>query len=176
MSASDFRFRFAVDAILKNWDALQMVVSHGAAGPESAKIAAWMVDATVQWFGENKDLEPDEVADFLLDIIAKYYNVDVQDGSGRYIGRLICRFFSAATDTNKSDESFRNSLQKALPKCDLSVFKVTENGVQVAEEDNLAKDMQELNFQDEKKQENTNNEPIVDEDGFTTVVSRRKKK
>ena len=69
MSAIDFRFRFAVDAILKNWDALQMVVSHGAAGPESAKIAAWMVDATVQWFGENKDLEPDEVADFLLDII-----------------------------------------------------------------------------------------------------------
>ena len=57
MSAIDFRFRFAVDAILKNWDALQMVVGHGAAGPESAKIAAWMVDATVQWFGENKDLE-----------------------------------------------------------------------------------------------------------------------
>jgi len=32
--------------ILKNWSALQMVVSHSAADPESAKIATWMVDAT----------------------------------------------------------------------------------------------------------------------------------
>lgn len=50
--------------ILKNWSALQMVVSNSAADPESAKIATWMVDATVQWFGENKDLQPNKVEDF----------------------------------------------------------------------------------------------------------------
>ena len=43
-----------------------MVVSNSAADPESAKIATWMVDATVQWFGENKDLQPNKVEDFFL--------------------------------------------------------------------------------------------------------------
>ena len=189
MSTCDFRFRMAVEAILKNWSALQMVVTQGAAGPESANIAAWMVDATVQWFGENKDLQADEVEDFLLDIINQYFNVLVQDGSAEEIGQLICSFFSAAADKNTTDESFRTSLQKALPKCDLSVYKVPaeedNNDIQeLEEENNLAKDLQELNVQEEKSDEqesiSVNKEPIVDADGFTTVVSsssrRRQKK
>ena len=187
MSTCDFRFRMAVEAILKNWSALQMVVTQGAAGPESANIAAWMVDATVQWFGENKDLQADEVEDFLLDIINQYFNVLVQDGSAEEIGQLICSFFSAAADKNTTDESFRTSLQKALPKCDLSVFKVPaeedNNDIQeLEEENNLAKDLQELNVQEEQDEQESisvNKEPIVDADGFTTVVSssrRRQKK
>ena len=180
MSTCDFRFRMAVEAILKNWSALQMVVTQGAAGPESANIAAWMVDATVQWFGENKALQADEVEDFLLDIINQYFNVLVQDGSAEEIGQLICSFFSAAADKNTTDESFRTSLQKALPKCDLSVFKVNNDIQELEEENNLAKDLQELNVQEEKSDEqesiSVNKEPIVDADGFTTVVSSSKRR
>ena len=58
-------FHTAVAAVFKNWTALQLAVSQGAAGPQSAAIATWMVEATVQWFAENKDLECYEVEDFL---------------------------------------------------------------------------------------------------------------
>ena len=66
---SETTFHSAVEAIFQNWSALQLTVSQGAAGPESKDIAKWMVSATVQWFSENKDLECDEVEDFLITII-----------------------------------------------------------------------------------------------------------
>ena len=39
-------FYSAVNAIFENWTALQLIVSQGAAGSESANIAKWMVTAT----------------------------------------------------------------------------------------------------------------------------------
>ena len=50
-------FHIAVEAIFKNWTALQMAVKQGSAGPQSQAIASWLVEATVQWFSENKNLE-----------------------------------------------------------------------------------------------------------------------
>ena len=179
MSAvSDLRFKFAVDAILKNWTALQMAVAQAAAGPESANIASWMSDATVQWFSENKDLAPYEVEEFLLDIINQYFNVLIEDGSAQDISQLICKFYTIASDIKgTSDEDFRNSLQSSLPKCDLSVFKVSAEepeDVSAESESDLAQNMQELTFREEEETQQKNKEPIVDDDGFTMVTRKKK--
>ena len=179
MSAvSDLRFKFAVDAILKNWTALQMAVAQAAAGPESANIASWMSDATVQWFSENKDLAPYEVEEFLLDIINQYFNVLIEDGSAQDISQLICKFYTIASDVKgTSDEEFRNSLQSSLPKCDLSVFKVSAEepeDVSAESESDLAQNMQELTFREDEETKQKNKEPVVDDDGFTMVTRKKK--
>ena len=56
--SAEKNFHSSVDAILKNWTALQLAVSQGAGGPQSKAIADWMVEAVVQWFSENEKLEP----------------------------------------------------------------------------------------------------------------------
>merc|ERR550519_2790963 len=87
---SETPFHSAVDAIFQNWTALQLSVSQGSAGPQSADIARWMVSATVQWFSENKNLECDEVEDFLTDIVNQEFNVLIDDGSVTETSKLVC--------------------------------------------------------------------------------------
>ena len=72
-SSIDTYFHTACDAILKNWTALQLAVSQGAGGPQSKEIAQWMVDAVVQWFNENDNLQGYEVTEFLEQIIIQEY-------------------------------------------------------------------------------------------------------
>ena len=67
--SNDNLFHSAVDAVFQNWMALQVAVAQDAAGPQSADIAKWMVSGTVQRFSENKNLDYDEVEDFLANIV-----------------------------------------------------------------------------------------------------------
>merc|ERR1719357_1707343 len=97
---SEISFYTAVDSIYQNWTALQLIVSNGAAGPKSKDIAKWMVSATVQWFSENKDLECDEVEDFLTDIITQEFNVQFDDGSAAEVSKLVCEFYTLSTSPN----------------------------------------------------------------------------
>lgn len=156
MTAVDFRS--AVDVVLQNWTALQLAVSQGAAGPQSAAIAKWMVEATVQWFSENKDLETYEVEDFLVDIVNQEFNLIIDDGSVVETSRLICEFF-ALSNSNKEELTKR---VKALPKCDLTSCKVEPDE---SEEKENSEDIMETEEP---------NEPQEDPDGWTTV-SRKKK-
>lgn len=119
---SETTFHSAVEAIFQNWSALQLTVSQGAAGPKSKDIAKWMVSATVQWFSENKDLECDEVEDFLTDIITQEFNVQFDDGSAAEVSKLVCEFYTLSTAPNCENE-FKRRFEE-LPKCDLSKCQV----------------------------------------------------
>merc|ERR1712204_6385 len=122
--SSENPFHSAVEAVFQNWTALQFAVSQAAAGPQSAAIAKWMVSATVQWFSENKDLEFDEVEDFLLDIVNQEFDVLIDDGSVTETSKLVCDFYRLCSGGDCEAE-LKSRLQ-ALPKCDLSKCKVNE--------------------------------------------------
>ena len=138
--SSDNLFHSAVDAVFQNWTALQLAVTQGAAGPQSANIAKWMVSATVQWFSENKNLEYDEVEDFLADIINQEFNVLIDDGSVTETSKLVCDFYRLCSSSKEDWEAeFKRRLQ-VLPKCDLSkciVDKGEETLEVVDEEENI---------------------------------------
>ena len=101
---------------------MQLAVNQGAGGPQSEAIATWMVEATVQWFAENKDLETYEVEDFLADVVHQEFNVLVEDGSVAEISQMICEFYKLSMAGNHCE--FRNRLQKIPQKCDLNQCKV----------------------------------------------------
>ena len=128
-SSANRYFHISCDAILKNWTALQLAVSQGAGGPQSKEIAQWMVDAVVQWFNENENLEAYEVTGFLEQIIAQEFNLQIDDGSSDEIGTTICEFYKLCSSTKSSEEII--SKIRTLPKCDLSRCQVTENGAPV---------------------------------------------
>ena len=128
-SSANRYFHVSCDAILKNWTALQLAVSQGAGGPQGREIAQWMVDAVVQWFNENENLEAHEVADFLEQIVAQEFNLQIDDGSSDAIGTTICEFYKICTSTKSSEEII--SKIRTLPKWDLSRCQITEQGVPV---------------------------------------------
>jgi len=161
-------FYSAVDALFQNWTGLQLAVSQGAAGPRSADIAKWMVSATVQWFSENKDLQCDEVGDFLIDVVNQEFNVLIDDGSATEISKLICDFYKLSTSRDCEDELKRRL--KELPKCDLSKCQVDqgpseEENIECPNENNDGNGMEV----DEPEPEEQ------DPDGWTVVKPRKKK-
>merc|ERR1712013_506500 len=112
-------------------------------------------EALETWFYENKDLEAVEVADFLGDIIAAEFRLQIEDGSLRQVGNRVCQFFRICT-TYKSEQGILDKLQ-TLPKCDLSQCKVLEGEEGRWENGEISKELE------------------VDEDGFQTVSKKNKK-
>ena len=184
-SNSGQTFHASVDAILKNWTALQLAVSQGAGGTQSKAIADWMVDAVVQWFSENENLEPYEVTEFLEQIINQEFNLIVDDGSTDEIGTTVCEFFQLCK-SSKSNDEIMNKIH-SLPKCDLS--KCTIDGQTNQEEtitlnqNNLEEQMNTMEVDNDNTSTsdpsdtlNRANGPrtVPDPDGWV-VVERKKK-
>ena len=159
-------FKVAIDAIFQNWSALQLAVTQGAGGPQSKEKAEWMVGVTENWFYENKDLEDFEVADFLDEIMQNEFTLSIDDGSLDDVARTVCEYF---TICSSSDEADIKAKLQSLPKCDLSKCQF---------KDEFNDEEAESNHETVEKAENTDdksNVAEVDEDGFETVKSRRKK-
>lgn len=148
-----------------------MAVSQGAAGAQSSAIANWMVDAVVQWFGENQNLEPHEVTEFLEQIFNQEFNCIVEDGSSDEIGTMICDFYDFSK--TKSNDEIIAKLQ-SLPKCDLSQCRVENEDNDEEQRQNQIQVENAMNSMDVDDSEATK-QPETDPDGWTTVVTRKKK-
>ena len=171
--SSENPFHSAVEAVFQNWTALQFAIRQGAAGPQSADIAKWMVSATVQWFSENKDLEFDEVEDFLLDTVNQEFDVLIDDDSVTETSRLICDFYRLCS--REDCEAELKSRLQALPKCDLSKCKVDE-GAEVLEDVDEEENIEQITAATNDM--NINEQPKPEEqdpDGWVMVKPRKKK-
>ena len=119
-------FNVAIDAIFKNWTALQLAVYNvsivcilhynrvlliqDAGWPHSKEKAQWMVGVTENWFYENKDLEYYEVADFLEEVIQNEFHCFVEDGSLREVAREVCFYYKYCS--TRDEETIRRKLQR----------------------------------------------------------------
>lgn len=118
-------FALATQAILKNWTALQLIVAHQSAGPTTPAKAEWLAAAIPQWFQENPDLTPDEVAGFLEDLIVDEFHVQIEDGSYEEVGGMLLKYQRICHTL--SPDQVQTELQK-LPRCDLSRSRVQDLG------------------------------------------------
>lgn len=162
-------FRASIDAIFKNWPALQLLVTNQAAGPQSAEIAEWMITATEQWFSENQNLSTSEVSSYLEDIIVNEFNVEIQDDSYDEIGQLLCKMASVCA--SQDEARIVAELQK-LPKYDMAKCRIQQD--EDGESDSGDED-ESMDCDDVSEMSNRNQKPQPDEDGWVTVPSRRKK-
>ena len=133
-------FNVAIDAIFKNWAALQLAVKHvskkkiqitissilfisfptdhpkcfsfsqEAGGPQSKEKADWMAGATENWFYENKDLQDFEVEDFLGEIMQNEFNLQIDDGSLEEVARSVCEYYDICSASD--EEVVRTKLQR----------------------------------------------------------------
>ena len=168
-------FKVAIDAIFKNWTALQMLVKQGAGGPQSREKAEWMTGVTENWFYENKDLEVFEVSDFLDEIMINEFTVSVDDGSLDDVARSICEFYAVCKSSDV--ETVMAKLQ-SLPKYNLANVQIQEyNYVDDSGPANYLQKLDKMEIKEPKvKVEKEKIAPEIDEDGFETVKSRKKRR
>ena len=179
--SSENLFHLAIDVVFQNWTALQFAVDQGMAGPQSSDIAKWMVSATVQWFSENKDLEYDEVEDFLAKIVNQEVNVLIDDGSVIVTSKLVCDLYrlsrtpSLCSSSKEDWEAEIKHRLQALTKCDLSKCKV-DKGAETLEDVDEEENIEEITA--------ATNDMYIDEqpkpdeqdpDGWTMVKPQKKK-
>ncbi|XP_033102920.1 pre-rRNA-processing protein TSR2 homolog [Anneissia japonica] len=87
-------FYRGIEALLQGWTVLQLAVQHGFGGPYGYEKSQWFVGAIWQWFQENDDIEPEELEDFLGDILNTEFDTIAEDGSSSQICKKICKFFA----------------------------------------------------------------------------------
>jgi len=116
-------FRTSVEAILKNWTALQLAVHQGSAGQDSRAIAEWLVEATLHYFASNKDLTRGEVVDFFESILYTEMHLLIEDGSTEEVATLLLDFYVKCIQSNLSEEQIVAAI-RTLPRCDLTKCQV----------------------------------------------------
>ncbi|KAM6288860.1 pre-rRNA-processing protein TSR2 homolog [Aegotheles albertisi] len=85
-----------VRAVLGGWAALQLAVAEGFGGPQGPEKAAWLAGALQDFFIQNADLQPQEVEEFLAEVMDNEFDTAVEDGSLEQVSRELLAVFSWA--------------------------------------------------------------------------------
>lgn len=165
----DRHFSTALDAILRNWVALQLSLSHS--GVNAAQFNPWLNQSITQWFKDNQNLEAHEVEGFLEDVVATEFDVEIDDGSYPEVAALICRFFQICS--TQPEEQVLAQL-RTLPKCDMSQCQIEDEDERDHATDPNGEPSEPMDTEGESRPIRSA-PPEPDEDGFVTVVSRKKR-
>ena len=121
------------------------------------------------WFYENEDLQDWEVSDFLEDVMSAEFNLQIEDGSLVDVSRSICQFFEICSKSN--DDVIRAKLS-TIPRSDASTLKVKVQK-DVDDEDSGEEQTDSVN---RDTVDRSSEKPLIDEDGFQSVKTKKKKK
>ncbi|XP_061470113.1 pre-rRNA-processing protein TSR2 homolog isoform X2 [Rhineura floridana] len=80
---------------MTRWETeVEIAVENGFGGAYSQEKAEWMVGAVEQYFQSNADLEPEEIEDFLAELMNNEFDTMIEDGSLVQVSQQLCLFFS----------------------------------------------------------------------------------
>lgn len=83
-----------VDLIFNDWTALNLAIQMEFAGEDTLEKARWLRKVIVDHFdAEGKNVEPEDLEDILLDIMAREFYINLEDFSEREISRLLFDLF-----------------------------------------------------------------------------------
>lgn len=162
-------FHYGIRNVLQNWTALQLAIENGMGGPESRAKELWLADVIEKYFIDNDDLLPEEVEEYIEDILSYEFNTIADDGSVLEVSKKICQYFQFYRNKQESNilencqKKSRSALEHSIPS-NIS----GENSMQSVPQ--IERQIQNLNL-------NNNQEPNskIDEDGWTLVTHHRRK-
>lgn len=177
-------FYIGIQSILKSWTALQLAVSHGFGGAHSNEKAQWFVGAIEQYFNENEQLETYELEDMMSEVMSSEFDTISEDGS---CGEVAHEIWKLHRHWIRGEHDVIRERLSSLPcvnlgECIDDSSSLTDNGDEGT--GSILQDMT-LHSGNVTSQEMTTSEEagplppkedIVDEDGFTMVQTRSKRK
>lgn len=186
MEQVQIKFDLSIALSLYSWSALTLAVQNSWGGPESKEKRDWFAGAISDLLASNPDADVEYVEEFLLQVMNDEFDVNVDDGSGEEIAAKIVGFrkLTLRGEFQKIDEMYAKWIQKQSKGAgrvsdSQYVAKADEENDTDWDSDDTDEDEEEdvpmheappvVRAAKEKVQ------PRVDEDGFTEVMSKRKR-
>ena len=169
-----------------SWPALSIAVDNGWGGPDSMEKREWFVGVICDMFTEKAHTSLDDVQEMLLDIMDEEFQVMLEDDSDYDVAQ---RIMQLRDSTSRGDFTFVDRVHAAWENrkgsavvavnmhkgADLEESGDDDNEEEDGEQDD---DDEDVDMQDappaSASRARQKQEPEIDDDGFTKVVSRRK--
>jgi pre-rRNA-processing protein TSR2 len=158
-------------------------------GAESASKREWFAGAIVEMFEQRPQTDLEDVETTLLQVMADEFEVNVEDDTAYQVAQVIMEIRSTTQEGDfsiveklHSDWVAKNKIPTAtFTKVEKSDEDDTDGDSVDLEEDSEDEDegedveMNDAPAQEHPQERRQNSEPEVDEDGFTKVVSKKKR-
>ncbi|KAG0379391.1 hypothetical protein BGX24_000654, partial [Mortierella sp. AD032] len=172
-------FREGVQYLFHSWTALKLAVDGEWGGHDSLDKRDWFVDTIVDYFSENgKNVDTFDLEDIMLQILNDEFSIMLEDKSEQHIAKVLEQLFLDCThgrydlvqtlkqDSQKISGAFKSSKAQKAEGDDDDDSSDDDEG----EEGDMDVEMGEASESVKKEKA----EPIIDEDGFETVVKSRR--
>jgi pre-rRNA-processing protein TSR2 len=104
-----------VENVFNTWTALRLAVEHGMGGNRGKEIALNLVAQVTDLFCK-RDIEAEEIADFLIEFMDSQFQTICEDNSPDEVANVLWQFYQHCKSGN--DHLVSLELSK-LPKCDM---------------------------------------------------------
>ncbi|WFC94400.1 rRNA accumulation- protein [Malassezia brasiliensis] len=173
----ELQFARATYIILAMWPAMRQAVLEMWGGPESEEKRDFLLSHLCDEYGTGKGKLPDvdDLADLLENYLAEEYDCQLEDDSAALVALHVCNSYKAVFEEQHGTE-FLKQLEEAFAKVSKSSVK---NQTRELAEDDEAEDEDvsdaPATTRSAPRATAPRPEPEIDEDGFETVVSRRRR-
>ncbi|KAI5291384.1 hypothetical protein KEM54_005086 [Ascosphaera aggregata] len=180
-----------VSVILYNWSALTIAVQNQWGGPKSAEKREWLCGEIPEILRTRPETDDIDMEEILLNVMMDEFDVAVEDDSGVAVAEEIIkvRDWCARGEFDKVKAMWEEYEKKQKKSSQVKVTQQkTENDDDDDDDDNDdnnnengedddegAKDIEMTDAAPAARSPRQKIEPEVDEDGFTTVVNRKRR-
>ncbi len=180
------KFDLSIALTLSTWPALTLAVQNLWGGPESPEKRDWFAGAISDLITDTPDADVEYVEEFILQVMNDEFDVHVEDGSGEEVAAKIVglRKLTLQGDFTMVDSMYQQWQQRQQNGGSGKFnFQHIELGEHQDETDWDSDDMDEEDEDDVEmgeapalvKAPREKLQPKVDEDGFTEVISKKKR-
>lgn len=173
----ELQFARATYIILAMWPAMRQAVLEMWGGPESEEKRDFLLSHLCDEYGTGKGKLPDmdDLTDLLENYLAEEYDCQLEDDSAALVALHVCNTYKAVFEEQHGTE-FLKQLEEAFAK--VSKSSVKNQTQEIAEDEEDASDDAHdapAPTTSAPRAPAPRPEPEIDEDGFETVVSRRRR-
>uniref|UniRef100_T1IK88 Pre-rRNA-processing protein TSR2 homolog n=1 Tax=Strigamia maritima TaxID=126957 RepID=T1IK88_STRMM len=168
-SITSCTFLTAVERVIANWEGLKGAVEQGIGQPHALEKVKWLTEVLDEFFKANDNLYPDEVEDFIADILNNEFDIIVKDGSIVEISQTLCLLFKLYS--TKQTAEFESKVS-SFPISSFSVWKCDSHYQDLEDDisDNFCHTSQSIT-----QTENNQMEIEEEDDGWRVVRNSRKR-
>jgi len=93
-SRSESLFLQAIRQSIDEWHSFQCAIDAGMGGRDAPEKVMWMGEVIDRYFNQNDGLTPDEVEDYIAEILWNEFDTSMEDDSLVLLATNLCRFYS----------------------------------------------------------------------------------
>lgn len=180
------KFDLAIALTLATWPALTLAVQNSWGGQQSSEKRDWFAGAISELIGSTPDADVEYVEEFLLQVMNDEFETNLEDGSGEEVAVKILGLRKLTLHGNFAmvDDMYSRWEQRQSRSVETVSFKHIETGEDGDDTDEGSDELEGETSDEDVEMEQApvlvyiskeKAQPKVDDEGFTEVVSKRRR-